>query len=254
MDLSVFKGELNGIGRKEERKERAELLVLPTIYPMKHSSLEDPLESGSMLGSFRDLLEGEKSLKKYIEDRLKEKRGLAVGVEFGGDGESVFRDFSKNFFHKSVGVCLERYANTPNDISMLTNFNGSDTTHYILTGDMFTEEVYEKLASDIGVKKVDLILERMAAGLLTVSEIPLDNIKIFKKWYEMLNVGGLMFVQVPNEFGDILKRWVDFVKKNHKETLSVGCADDGCGFGVKVVRVHKLNSGAPDKLPLFENN
>jgi hypothetical protein len=70
----------------------------------------------------------------------------------------------------------------------------------------------------------------------------------------MLNVGGLMFIQVPNNLGGMLKRWVNFVKENYKETLSVGYADDGCGFPAKVVRVHKLNSNAPDKLPLFENN
>src|SRR3989344_3050811 len=41
------------------------------------------------------------SLSMYIETILKEKKGKAVGIEFGGPGSRLFNGFTKGFFLKS---------------------------------------------------------------------------------------------------------------------------------------------------------
>ncbi len=249
MDTKILKGGLDSYDRKLDKRVRKKLIEKRDTPIMHNSSLEDPFDGGSLRNSFKGILGGEKSLKKYIEDKLESKKGKAVGVEFGGNAVDVFKGFSKDFFIKSVGICLEERAETIDNLAILDRFNSSNSTHYVLTGDIFEKNVYETLDS-INIKSADLILERMAAGFVTIPQLPIANIRIVQKWYEMLNEGGLMLIQVPGNFEQLLDRWVKFVESEYSNTLSVAYDNDGCGFDAKVLRVHKL-AGAPEKFPLF---
>ena len=71
------------------------------VYVDSYLDNSDKLEDwgkGNLFDNFYSVIEGEGSLKKYIENILQKKRSQAIGIEFGGLGINLFKGFSPGFF------------------------------------------------------------------------------------------------------------------------------------------------------------
>ena len=86
----------------EEQKEQAKSRIKKK--GPRWGYFDSGLDSGRglhFMSTFRDILpRGESSFKGYIEKTLKEKKGHAIGIEFGGPGSTLFSGFSKGFFRR----------------------------------------------------------------------------------------------------------------------------------------------------------
>jgi len=199
---------------------------------------------------YRVLPRSSENMTNYIQKFLKPKRGKAIGLEFGGIGSGVFHSFSPGVFAKSVGVTLVDHR----DGEELAQSKKEDKkiNHETLEGDIFDLKTYESLNKLLEGKKVDFIVSRMAKGLEFVPVEPYTVSKILKIWYELLAEEGIMFVQTPIAFNNLLKDWAEKIKKECKSLeisffASGFCDVDGCSS----FRLRKL-PGAPKELPLLD--
>ena len=136
-------------------------------YTWVDSSLDNPREfdGASFVNSFKDLLpKGETSLRNYIETVLKEKKGSAIGIEFGGVGSRLFRGFTPDFFARSIAISLIDHRGWEHQLARLKERDGK-IHHEVLEGNIFDFATYESLNRWLGDEKVDLIIERMGHGL-----------------------------------------------------------------------------------------
>ncbi len=182
---------------------------------------EDDLTGMPFSLSFKDLLPHlETSLRNYIENILEEKKGKAVGVEFGGIGSRFFAGFSEGFFEKSFGVTLVDHRKSSHNFSILVE-EDKQNHHEVIEGDIFDFKTYETLEKSLGHHKVDLIVERMGRGLEFVPIEPYTVAKVLNTWYELLDEGGMMFVQVPFEFSRLLEAWAHKIENDFKGKLEI---------------------------------
>jgi hypothetical protein len=251
--MSNFEGIQNKFPTGKQRKEsinfnarKTEVLKninLEQYYSWLDSCLDSNPEGSSFFRSFRDIIPStESSLGEYIEKILSERRGNAIGVEFGGPGKELFKGFSKNFFNQSVGVTLVDY----------TDKKEKTQNHTVLEGNIFSPDTYIALNNLLEGKKVDLIIERMAKGLENVPSAPHMIGIILQKWYELLNDGGIMFVQTPVVFNTLLDKWANMIQKDYADVLEFDYKkgvwnDNAIG---SVFRLHKLPN-APIELPFL---
>jgi hypothetical protein len=172
----------------------------------------------TFLESFDDVFPPEKfSLRSYIEEQLEDKDGQAIGVEFGGPGSKLFKGFSSGFFAKSVGVTLVDHR-TPKEVQD-SKKSDEKIHHQTLMGDIFDMNTYKLLNERLQGKKVDLIMSRMAAGLEFVPTEPYTVSKILEIWYELLSDEGIMFVQTPTKFNNLLAQWAKKIELEFKNVL-----------------------------------
>ena len=214
-------------------------------YSVLNSSLESFTESFN-----RVIPEGD--IRKYIEHILESRKGRAIGIEFGGVGENLFRDFSGGFFQKTFGVTLVDHRPKHEKRMGLRAY----PTHQILVGDIFASETYKNLKSILGSMKVDFIIERMLGGMEFVPIEPYTVSKVLQEWYQLLSNGGIMLIQIPMVFDNLLLRWVRMLKEKYNDVLEVeyaqGLSDSNYGKdGVSVFRLRKLPN-APETLPLLD--
>jgi len=245
-------------------KENAKTEYLKGHYLWLDSPLDkkDEFKSRTFKESFQEILpEGEKSLRHYVEDVLKDKKGQAVGVEFGGIGVKLFDGFTKNFFKKSVGVSLidhsdifgvqGTYIKTKDGFINLYKKH-KKSNHEILEGDIFSQDTYHSLDKMLNGDKVDFIIERMAAGLEFIPEEPYTVSKILQTWYKLLSKNGIMLVEVPKVFNELLKKWADVLNKKYKKNFDfdyiIGKNEN---LSSSVFRLHKL-SNTPTELPFLD--
>ncbi len=188
--------------------------------------------------------EGE-SFQRYIEgilDPLALKAGKMTAVEFGGPGTKFFSGFEKGFFGQTFGVCLQ------DDKSLESA--PTEGPHSVIIGNIFDSALYRKLSAGLEKKGVDFIVSRMEGGLLSVSSNTILWATTVKRWYSMLNVNGLMFVQfeindtrypVQNAF--IVKKWIQMVRVKYPQ-LKIEENE-------KSFKIHKTPA-APTELPLLD--
>ncbi len=219
-----------------------------------------PLENGNSNYSlfFEAVLpEGQKNLRSYIESSLAEKKGAALGVEFGGIGSNLFRGFSKGFFKESVGVTLvDTRTNKEKTRDGHENLE-HNLHHTVLEGDILSEDVYKNLENTLAHRKVDLIIERMYLGLEFMPAEPYKLSEALKKWYKLLDEGGILLVQTPVVFNNLLDRWAEMIRKNHGQEIEFqyveGSHDASLeDTGYSSFRLRKLK-GAPEELPLLDS-
>ena len=248
----------------EKFKKNAEKKFQMGHYNWIDSPLDERDEFNSMTfrESFEKLLpKDEKSLKHYIEQTLKDKKGKAVGVEFGGIGVKFFNGFSKGFFKKTVGVSLVdhrdifgiqgTYVKTEKGFKNLYEINKTPN-HEVLEGDIFSPECYKSLEEKLKGDKINLIIERMASGLEFVPEDPYMVSRVLQIWYKLLDEEGLMLVQVPIIFDELLKKWAYLFAKEYKSVFEFNYdATDSKILGASVFSLHKLK-GAPEELPFLD--
>lgn len=216
---------------------------------------------------FVDTLEKGQVFKKYIEDTLsKSKEGHNLSaVELGGPGINFFDGFSKDFFTKTLGVCINDDFRLMGRVRHLNS--KKEQKHFVLLGDIVdisNDQLYKKIEETIGTKKIDLIVSRMMGALTNIKKNPFIFNHLIRKWYNMLNNDGLMFVQFeyfikhnPNPeqqyegeissgykyFRDseiFVEKWVNIIKEKFPEI------DIQLDRGI--MRLHK-NPGAPEELP-----
>ena len=202
--------------------------------------------------SFQSGLTEGKRLKAYIETVLESRKGKAIGVEFGGVGSNLFSGFTPRFFLKSVGVTLIDHRD-PEDDLIEARRQDIKINHQLLEGDIFDSETYEFLDKILNKEKVDLILERMAGGLEYVPVEPYTVSRILQIWYNLLSGGGVMFVQTPIVFNNLVRQWVAKIKKEFKGVIDIEYQEgdvDG-NTNCSAFRLLKL-PGAPTELPLLD--
>ena len=221
--------------KAEKFVERSKEKSMSTIqYNFLDSSLDGNF-GGTFFQSFKNVLPKEaqpKGLKAYIEHVLEAKKGEAVGIEFGGTGLKLFKDFTPGFFKQSFGVTLLDYR-TPTTQMPST----SESTHQVIESNILDPELYTSLETKLEGKKFDFILERMAGGLRFIPAEPYKISGIFQRWYTSLATDGLLLVQSPMVFDKLMKKWVTLIKEEYPEVLDVeyesGAGDNilpGCVF------------------------
>ncbi|MBI4086342.1 MAG: hypothetical protein HY433_03850 [Candidatus Liptonbacteria bacterium] len=234
-------------------KDIAEIEILDfEHYTWADSSL-DGSDKGSFVNSFRDLLPGEEiSLRNYIETALKERKGSAIGVEFGGIGARLFSGFTPDFFAKSIAVSLLDHRGWAHQLDRIKE-RDKKLHHEVLEGNIFESNTYKSLNQWLNGEKVDLIIERMGKGLEFVPGEPYEVSKILRIWYNLLREGGIMFAQTPVVFNNLLEAWAVKIDREFKGKIEIefqtGYEDDG--VACSAFRLRKL-SGAPNELPLLD--
>lgn len=226
-------------------------------YTWLDSGIDEPGIGESFLKTFRRVLpDGEYSLRDYIEKALAPKRGQAIWIEYGGPGLSASREFTSGFFKQSIGVTLiDHLQDRSIDGEPVENPSAKKINHSIIEGDILSPETYDLIDKKLGGQKVDLIIERMAKGLKMMPPDPYFLGGILNEWYKQLGEGGLMFVQVPASFYDILIKWAKLMKSDEykdkflfKHALGVR---DNDPFTQASFRIQKL-PGAPGELPMLD--
>lgn len=200
--------------------------------------------------SFGRLLpESVKSLKLYIEGVLSERKGQAIGIEYGGVGINLFAGFDKDFFARSIGVTLVDHRSE--DAKVVDGAKLDKMHHSVIAGDIFDRGIYQHIDELLQGEKADLIIERMAKGLEFVPHDPYIVGKIINTWYRMLREGGVMFVQTPMVFNHLLERWASLIKSEQNLEFEYQIGREDNNIYCSAFRLNKL-SGAPDELPLLE--
>jgi hypothetical protein len=210
-------------------------------YDEHYKWTDSPLDGhhgSSFYHAFVDFLPREgRSLRHFIETTLEKKKGHAVGVEFGGVGVQLFKGFSDKFFEQTVGVTLVDYR-------FKIDNRGS---HKVLEGDIFDNQTYKELEKILDGKKIDLIIERMQNGLEFVPIEPFYVSKFIERWYNMLSDNGMMMVQVPAPFRELLEKMAVYLNAHY-----AGVIEFKIGESTKhpTFMLRKLE-GAPATLPLL---
>ena len=234
------------------KKVGKEKILVGGHYSWVDSSADDSMIDGGMNISFEGVLPKEnKSLIAYIEDTLENRKGKAIGAEFGGMGSRLFGGFSAGFFAQSIGVSLVDHRD-PSTLGAVDLLNET-RNHSILEGDIFSPDTYGALNEVLNGAKVDLIIERMAKGLEFVPQEPYEVSKILQIWYSLLREEGIMFIQVPIIFNNLLKKWAFKISEEFNGLIEIeykiGKYDRGAHCSS--FRLRKLK-GAPEKLPLLD--
>jgi len=235
------------------KKTGKDEILLQRRYSWVNSSVDGPdeIDGQPFRNSFRDILpKQERSLKDYIEKVLAKRKGEAIGIEFGGIGSRLFSDFTPGFFAKSVGVSLVDHRE-PEKLAIIQK-GDEKINHELLEGDIFTDETHDRLNKLLRGKKIDLIIERMASGLEFVPLEPYRVSKILQIWYKLLREGGIMLVQTPVEFNNLLTEWVTKIQKEYKDVIELEYqkGNNDRGDPCSAFRLRKL-PGAPEELPLL---
>jgi len=252
------------------KKKRSELLALKREEISAHtlkakedqkpsfSWFNSPLNGSyeSLQATFDDVLTSDKhydfGLKDYIERALVQKKGRAVGIEFGGVGSSLFAGFSLHFFKKTAGVVLVDERTKSSNRGILQQ--DTSRKHDVIEGDVLSSGLYDsKIKNWLQGDKADLIIERMAKGLDLIPADPYTLSRIVGRWYGILADGGIMLIQVPIVFNKILTPWAEMLQSDFKDTLDVQYK-----LGIKdsehpssVIKIRKL-AHAPEQLPLLD--
>lgn len=131
------------------------------------------------------------NIRDFIEARLAQQKGKAVGIEFGGSGSRLFSEFSPGFLKKSVGVALTDPRNPRQKESDM------EIRHDILEADIFSSRCYRDLDRWLEGDKVDVIFEKMHGGSKDLPDDPDFLASIFNRWYRLLGDTGLMIMEIP---------------------------------------------------------
>ncbi len=202
--------------------------------------------------------------RKYILETLAKSKGdRHTAIEFGGPGSALFTSFSNKDLYRTVGVCLD-------DIRGSSE-KGRDEEygHSVIIGDLFdtkNEEMYKQIREKIGAVKTDLILSRMMGPLDDIAKNPIIMDRVIRKWYEMLNENGLIFVQFDyyrrfirvdgkstpkrinrehkSEIEDDVEEWIKKIKTKFPNEIDIQ-------IGEGVLRLHK-KEGSPETLPALK--
>lgn len=162
---------------------------------------------------FRDIYPHEYgNLKFFIESKMEEKKGIAIGVELGGPGCRLFEDFNKNLFAKTFGMVLHKQP-------QYQDLDLSESKHRVIEGDCLSIRGIRKLEKILGQGvKIDVLFERMLGGIQSYYCSSEFIWSLFNRLYKLLNEGGMMFVQSPNlhnkDDKQIIQEWFNILSND----------------------------------------
>ena len=82
--------------------------LAPTFYEVLPDEYRESFEKSIKEKEIFNVSDFSDIFKKYIENTLKkENNEQLVALEFGGPGSNLFKGFTKGFFDKTMGVCLD---------------------------------------------------------------------------------------------------------------------------------------------------
>lgn len=270
-----FKKNPQGKKRLEDRervREELENFVEsvksnPRIFTARYGWIDSALDTGTaneldnepMFNTFSCVLpEGTKSLRGYVEKVLAPYKGTATFVEYGGPASRIAAEFTPGFFERSFGVTAVDLRNDPAEPELYAGHLERDAAlrHEVVEGNLLTPKIYKELRNKNRGKKFTFIIERMAKGL---EFAPLDTKTagaLLQTWYESLDDGGLMLVQVPTHFNIFLSDWVALVEEHCGTTLEIryndrGQTEAGDQGYTSALLIRKL-PGAPESLPMLD--
>lgn len=261
--MGIFVENKSILGRKKYIEEKKEKIRKDKIegrgfcVKSRYKFLDSPLDKGknNFFESFRHVLpENTKSIKEYVENILQNKRGKVIGIEFGGVGANVFKAFSPGFFKQTVGVTLADERKNSNNANQIEK-NDYKNKHFVIEKDLFSEKTYTKL-KQIGVTKVDFIIERLMGGFEYIPKDPYLLFETIQKWYSMLNKGGVMFIQIPISINYLIPAWEKLLKRNFSDCVEIQTniameQTDNVRRDIKVIRLKKLQGNT--QLPALDN-
>jgi hypothetical protein len=244
--------------RKIARVTSQGKLGIRARFSYTNSSLE---AGGSLLDfpfakAFEGVLpEGERSLRHYIEGILAHRKGEAIAIEFGGPGSQLFEGFSRDFFAKTAGVTL-----TDTHILSDQKNKNINSDHKVISGDILRPETYEVVSAWLEDQKLDLIIERMVAGWRLIPKEPYLLSRVLQTWYSLLREGGIMFIEIPEEFNLLLSPWADMLRTQYNQKLEIQTAIGALSKHGRLIRRKQINtvfrlrklSGAPSILPFLD--
>lgn len=204
------------------------------------------------------------AFKKYIENTLsKNPNKERTAIEFGGPGSHFFSGFTKGFFNKTVGICLDDIRSEAEKDA--DNLRG----HSVVVGDILdtkNRNLFVEIEDKIGTNKVDLIISRIQGPLheLKINGAVLN--RVIRKWYKLLDKNGILFAQFvyldehnPNmedkynaeiepayksKTEKIVEMWVDAIKLKYPNEIDVA-------LGRGVIRLVKKDNAQEE---LASNN
>ena len=239
----------------EARKHTAEKVApLELSWGAANSPLnESPLfpKGWSFSNFFKEVVPtGYEDLQTYIEEALKDRRGNAVGIEFGGPGSELFAGFSEGFFKKTLGICLvdSRDLMSPDPLP-----RDKARNHEVISGNMFDSATYETLNKKLHGSRVDVIFERLLGGIDLVPREPHTIGATLQNWYKLLNEGGLLFAQVPEDFSNFVYALQIKLRSENVKGLEISTARNKAlsSFSSFALRLRKLQN-APEELALLD--
>lgn len=197
MDRTIFKGLRDSLKTvqakteanvKREHDEARPWAVYDSALHHYATTFDYPYER-----SFRHLIPEEfPTMRAYIEQRFFEKRGAVVGMDIGGTGSALFRDFSPGFFAKSLGVVLadQREEKTKKEDEVYH--------HSVLEADAFSSKGWRGITNVLHGDVVDVLFERMYGGLVGMNTDFRFLASVLERWYGLLGDEGMMFVELPH--------------------------------------------------------
>lgn len=206
----------------------------------------------SVIPGTESLLEEERpyALRRDTETHLAARAGNIVGLELGGPGSHLFREFTEGFFDETYGATL-------NDLRSpgRKDWDLSHNHHVVPEINIFTHEGIEQIRSLLPGGQADFIIERMG-GPMSENQggksYP-DNVfvlaQVAREWYSLLREGGIMYAVLPNALARLLKPYLTMINASFGEFIEITIGDSESKQN-KVIRLVK-RKGAPEDLPLL---
>lgn len=188
--------------------------------------------------------EGER-LQGYIEKKLAHRGGSAIGMELGGTGSRLFSGFTPGFFQRTAGINLTdyRHFDNPDPTAEDTSRN-----HTVIEGDILQRSTQRKISEDfLRGDKVDLLLKRMVGADSFLPCEPFLMARASNAYYQMVAEKGLLLIEVPVAFWDIIDDWGAHIEAKYAGKLEVTMDANGPHGGVLLSK----HAGAPEELPLL---
>jgi hypothetical protein len=238
-------------GYKKEELSRSEKGKQPwDVYNSKLKSYDESF--ARVLGyKKRDAL-SKHIITDYLKERFAGNEGQLRALELGGTGlffhEIIDPQTKQPLFKKIAGVTLQDFEglnNLPND---------SLDRRKVIEGQIFEggqdSIVKTKVKEWFANKGVDFIVERMVGGMYDkVIDLNFQFLSL-SSWYDLLNVNGVMLVQIPAsspelteyEYKNKLINWINFIRSNPSLSQRVKTNFDG-DYALKIEKLK------PGRLP-----
>jgi hypothetical protein len=200
------------------RKQISDNLGDGKIFDNHYSWVDSDL--GHYSRTFSRELKDFLDLTNYLKARFNKKINC---LDIGGIGDSLFGGIYEELKSK-IGVPIFGTKQTSLDLGKSLGISLHHASrkekidewqHRSIIGDAYSSESVEETKKYFGTEGVDFIISRMGRGLEFAPENPFKLYEAIKNYYEILNVGGTMLLQLPARHQKIIVAWVNFLKRNY---------------------------------------
>ena len=210
-----------------------------TIWPIDESPMEgnDPY---TLQKEFASVVPEGYTMQTDIQHVL-EAKSQRTAVELGGSGNNTFAHFPEGFFDQTIGTVLHNTGIQQN------------LSHTVLRVNIFSPDGIDTIKQHLPHGKTDCLIQRIG-GPLTMEQSRtyppnlFEVVSIAQQWYELLNEGGVMYMQLPAEISLYMTYYLDYIKANYADTLEITTGKGN--YSSNVLRLVK-KPNAPTSLPLL---